>query len=202
MMTFYNNSPEAELAMMRSLTMLYEYRVIMFDIIAAFLGYMAWQNYKDFNSTKGDTWTMIQLNYETAYYVHRTYLDYNKWRAVHHVLCLGYLYWGWAFKTALSTAFYFSALSNCFMGLMQKHPNKFTKISFAISFVISRILYGTWIMWKITGLPVRGSQALVIPMTGTIYVMQWWWLWRIALHVKKAFKVTGGSTVNGGGAEE
>ena len=201
-MTFYNNSPEAELAMTRSLTTLYEYRWIILDMIAAFLGYMAWQNYKDFNSTEADTWTMIQLNYETAYYIHRTYLDYNKWRAVHHVLCLGYLYWGWAFKTALSTAFYFSALSNCFMGLMQKHPNKFTKISFAISFFISRILYGTWIMWKTSRLPVHGSQVAIIPMTWTIYFMQWWWFWRIALHVKKAFKVTDGLTVNGGDAPQ
>jgi hypothetical protein len=186
-MTFYTG-PVAERAMMDGMILMYEYRDLIFDLIAFVLGYMAWCNFKDFNSTEQDVWTGIQLRYETLYYIRGAILDYNKWRVVHHVLCLGYLYWGWAFKTALSTAFYFSAVSNCWLALMQKHPNKFTKVAFAVSFVIARIIYGTWLMKNILYLPVKGSQVLVIPMTGTIYVMQWWWLYAIGRHVRKAFK--------------
>jgi hypothetical protein len=185
--------------MLSGMLFLYEYRVLIGDLIAAFLGFMAWQNYRDFNSTEMEAWTNIQLKYEIAYYIHRTYLDYNNWRCVHHILCLGFLYWGWAFKTALSTCFFFSSISNSFMALMQKHPNKFTKVSFAASFFVARIVYGQWIMYRLTGLPVSGSERVIMPMLWTLYVMQWWWFHQIVRHVKRAFKVVDGSSVNGSG---
>jgi hypothetical protein len=200
-MTIYRGH-YADIAGLEGMRTIYEYRFLLGDLMAAFLGYMAWRNYKDFDSTESDPWTMIQLNYETAYYIHRTYLDYNKWRVVHHVLCLGYLYWGWVFKTALSTGFFFSAVSNSFMALMQKHPNKFTKISFAISFLVARLFIGTWVMWRVARLPVQGSEAVIIPMTGTIYVMQWWWARQIYRHVKKAFKAPDLEYLNGGDAPQ
>jgi hypothetical protein len=186
-MTIYRGH-YADIAGLEGMRVIYEYRFLLGDLMAAFLGYMAWRNYKDYSSTEVEPWQMVQLRYETAYYIHRTYLDYNKWRVVHHILCLGYLYWGWVFKTALSVAFYCSALSNCPMALMQKHSNKFTKISFAISFFMSRLVWGTWIMWKIRSLPVKGSEVIIVPMTGAIYVMQWWWARQIYRHIKKAFK--------------
>jgi hypothetical protein len=194
--------PYADRVGMEGLLVLYEYRFFLGDLVAALLGWAAWQNYKDYNSTEPEPWQMIQLRYETVYYIHRTYLDYNRWRAVHHVLCLGYLYWGWVFKTALSTAFYFSALSNCPMALMQKHPNKFTKISFAISFFVARLVYGTWVMWGVMGLPVRGSEAIIVPMAASLYVMQWWWGLQIYRHVKKAFKAPDLEYLNGGDAPQ
>ena len=200
-MTFHLG-PYADRVGMEGLLILYEYRFLLGDLMASLLGYMAWRNYKDYNSTEIEPWQMPYLRYETAYYIHRTYLDYNKWRVVHHILCLGYLYWGWAFKTALCTGFFCSTLSNCPMALMQKHSNKFTKILFAISFFIARLVWGTWIIWKICQLPVKGSEVIIVPMTGAIYLMQWWWALRISIHVKKAFKVPDLEHINGGDAPQ
>jgi hypothetical protein len=199
-MTFYF-STEAEMYMMSGMLFFYDYRVLIRDLIAAFLGYMAWRNYKDFNSTEIEPWTNAQLKYEIVYYVHRTYLDYNKWKCVHHVLSLGLLYWAWAFQTALSTTFFFASISNCFMALMQKHPNKITKFSFAVSFFIARIVYGQWIMYRLIRLPVRGSERIIMPMLWVLYVMQWWWFHQIVRHVKRVFKVVEGSSVNGSSVE-
>jgi hypothetical protein len=88
------------------------------------------------------------------------------------------------------------------MALMQKHSNKFTKILFAISFFIARLVWGTWIIWKICQLPVKGSEVIIVPMTGAIYLMQWWWALRISIHVKKAFKVPDLEHINGGDAPQ
>lgn len=185
-MTLYRG-PEAEKAMVAGMLTLYEYKDLLMDLAAVFLGYMSWRQYKDFNSQEAHLWTVLQLKYEILYYIWRTGVDFKmKDKLVHHVMCLGYLYFGWNFKTALSTAFYFASTSNCFLALMMKHPNKMTKISFAVSFFISRIVVGTWVMMNVAKLPVKGSEIMVIPMTGTVYALQWVWLRKIALKASRA----------------
>lgn len=169
----------AETVALEGMLFMYEYREILCDLVAAFLGYMAWQNYTDFASTEYEPWRNSHVKYEVGYYLHRTYLDYNNWKSIHHLLCLGYMYWGWAFKAALSTSFFFGSVSNCFLGLMQKHPSMLTKVSFAGSFFVTRILYGTWIIVRINQLPVRGTERIILPMTWGLYAMQWWWFRKV-----------------------
>ncbi|BAT22340.1 hypothetical protein [Yellowstone lake phycodnavirus 2] len=194
-MTLYRG-PEAEKAMIAGMLVVYEYRDLVMDMMATFLGYMSWRQYKDFNSQEINTWNNLQLKYEILYYIWRTGLDLKKKdKLVHHLMCLGYLYFGWPFKTALSTAFYFASISNCFLAITQKHPNNVTKISFAMSFVVYRIIYGTWIMKGVAKLPVKGSETLIIPMTGTVYALQWMWLRKIALKASKALYSNGGGVV-------
>ena len=182
----------AESAMFEGMLVLYEYRALLMDLMATLLGYLAWRDYTEFNNqiVPYASWTAVQLYYETLYYIRYTIADMNKARCFHHVLCLGFLYFGWAFKTALSTTFFFSSTSNCFLALMQKHPNAVTKVAFGASFVVARIIIGTWIITNLLQLPVQGSERALIPMTSTLYVMQWWWLKQIVRHVQKGFKHT------------
>lgn len=195
-MTMYSGR-EAELAFAASFALVHEYRVLLRDLVAAFLGYMAWLNFKDFNSREREPWAVAQLNYEVVYYLHRLYLDRaDALHTAHHVLCLGYLYTGWAFKTALATSFYFGSVSNCFMSLMQKHRNNFTKLSFAVAFFVARLVYGTWIMWRVAHLPAQGREVLLKPMASAVYVMQWWW----GLHIFGRLKKTWHKYLNGSDA--
>jgi hypothetical protein len=181
--------PYAEQAMFDGMMVVYENADILSDSLAVLLGYMAWRQYDDFNNQIGTPWTILQLNYEILYYLLRSVIDFkNKDKFIHHILCLGYLYFGWNFKTALSTSFYFASTSNLFLSIMMKHPNKFTKISFAVSFLISRIIIGSWVMMKVLYLPVKG---VFVPITGTIYGMQWWWLKKIALKARGALYPNG-----------
>ena len=183
MVTLYRG-PHAEKAMVDGMLVVYEHSDILADSVAVLLGYMAWRQYNDFNSEIAHTWTILQLKYEIMYYFLKSGLDFKKKdRFIHHILCLGYLYFGWKFKTALSTSFYFASTSNFFLSIMMKYPNKFTQISFVISFIIARIIIGSWLMMKVLYLPVSGRSTAIIPMTSTIYVMQWWWLKRIGLKV-------------------
>lgn len=193
-MTLYRG-PEAEKAMMAGMLVAYEYSELMGDMTAMFLGYKAWQHYTDFNSQEVvvHPWVSLQLKYEILYYIWGVFRDLKKKDSlIHHIMCLGYLYFGWQFKMALSTSFYFASISNLFMSLMRKHPNKLTKLSFATSFVIARIGIGSWVMKKVLGLPVTGKSVAIVPMTGTVYVLQWFWL-------KKIIKLAIRSMSNGGG---
>ena len=191
MMTLYRGEA-AEKAMTDGLLTCWDHREIVADLVACALGYMSWRQYTDFNSQEVHLWNNLQLKYEILYYILRTGIDLRrKEKLIHHLMCLGYLYFGWNFKTALSTAFFFASTSNCFLGIMQKYPNTATKISFAISFFISRIIYGTWIMKNITRLPVSGSSVAVVPMTGTVYLLNLWWARKIANKVLGAFKSNG-----------
>lgn len=176
--------PYAEQAMFDGMMVAYEHSDILSDSMAVLLGYMAWRQYIDFNNQIASLWTNLHLSYEIMYYLIRTGIDYKKKdKFIHHILCLIYMYLGWDFKTALSTSFYFASTSNCFLSVMMKYPNKFTKISFGVSFLLSRIILGTWIMMKVSYLPIKG---MFIPITGTIYGMQWWWLKKIAVKAKGA----------------
>ena len=191
MVTVYRGEA-AEKAMTTGLVIFWDHREIVADMVACALGYMSWRQYTDFNSQEVHVWNNLQLKYEILYYLWRTGVDFKqKAKLVHHMMCLGYLYFGWDFKTALSTAFFFASTSNCFLGIVQKYPNNATKISFAISFFISRIIYGTWVMKSITKLPVSGSSMAVVPMTGTVYMLNLWWARKIAVKVLKALKSNG-----------
>ena len=190
-MTVYRGEA-AEKAMTAGLAVFWDHHEIVADVVACALGYMSWRQYTDFNSQEVHVWNNLQLKYEILYYLWRTGADFKqKAKLVHHMMCLGYLYFGWDFKTALSTAFFFASTSNCFLGLVQKYPNNATKISFAISFFISRIIYGTWIMKSITKLPVSGSSVAVVPMTGTVYMLNLWWARKIAVKVLNAIRSNG-----------
>jgi hypothetical protein len=184
--------PYAEQAMFDGMMVVYENADILADSMAVLLGYMAWRQYDDFNNQIASPWANLQLKYEVMYYLVKTGLDYKKKdRFIHHILCLGYMYLGWNFKSALSFSFYFASTSNIFLSVMMKYPNIFTQICFAVSFLISRIIIGSWLMMKVLYLPVSGVSTAVIPMTGTIYVMQWWWLKKIALKARGALYPNG-----------
>lgn len=186
--------------MISGMLIIAHYHELLMDVVAAFLGYMAWQQCVDFNSRDVEmaSWIGAQLVYEIMYYSRGMIIDTAASKRLHHAMCLGYLYFGWTFKTALSNSFFFASISNCFLSLMQAHPNLFTKLSFAVSFVLMRIVVGTWIMKKVLWLPAKGSEIVVIPMTAVLYVMQWWWLRKIIRRIKKAFKVSFSLEHNGG----
>lgn len=76
-MTLYRG-PEAEKAMIAGMLVVYEYRDLVMDMMATFLGYMSWRQYKDFNSQEINTWNNLQLKYEILYYIWRTGLDLKR----------------------------------------------------------------------------------------------------------------------------
>jgi hypothetical protein len=194
MVTLYRG-PEAEKVMIAGMLTVYEYSELLSDMTATLLGYMAWRESTDYNNQIATLPITIQLNYEILYYIAGFVRDLDsKLKCLHHILALSYIYFGWQFKTAVSTSLFFGSISTCFLTVMLKHPNKVTKISFAASFVVMRIIIGAWSMKKTLELPGSGA---VIPITGSLYVMQWWWLRKIILKASQTLYPNGSGTTKG-----
>lgn len=194
MMTLYRG-PEAEEAMIAGMLVMYEYGELLSDLTATLLGYMAWRKSTDYNNQIATLPISIQLNYEILYYIIGFVRDFdNKLKCLHHILALSYIYFGWQFKTAVSTSLFFGSISTCFLTFMLKHPSTVTKISFAVSFVVMRIIIGAWSMKKTLELPDNGA---IIPITGSLYVMQWWWLRKIMLKASQTLYPNGSGTAKG-----
>lgn len=189
------SGPDAEKAMIAGMLVVYEYSELLMDLTATLLGYIAWRQYTYYNNQVATLAITTQLNYEILYYAIGFVRDLDsKLKCLHHTLALSYIYFGWQFKTAVSTSLFFGSISTCFLTLMMKHPNTVTKISFAVSFVIMRIIIGAWSMKKTLELPGSGA---VIPITGALYVMQWWWLRKILLKVSRVLYPNGGGATKG-----
>jgi hypothetical protein len=183
MVTIYNG-PDAEKAMITGLVVVYEYSELIMDLMATFLGYMAWCQSTDYQ--------LIQLNYEIIYYIFGFIRDLGSIvKSFHHILALSYIYFGWQFKTSVSRSLFFGSISTSFLSLMMKHPNTVTKISFVVSFVIMRIIIGAWLMKKTLELPVDKKSFMIIPVTGSLYILQWWWLKKIMIKVSHALYPNG-----------
>jgi hypothetical protein len=180
MVTVYTGS-EAEMSMMLG----YEYRELLVDVVSCFLGYLAWRDYTNFYVTERSallwTWTGIHVRYEVMYYIMRLIVDLEQW--FHHVLSLGFLYFAWPCQAGISMTLFIFGLSNPALSLVQKHETKLTKIGFAISFFMARIVGGTWLMKKLYDAPTNGVSTHVVyplvPIVGSLYLMQWWWLIKI-----------------------
>jgi hypothetical protein len=195
MVTLYRG-PEAENAMIVGMLTVYEYSELLMDLTATLLGYIAWRQYMDYNNQIATLAITIQLNYEILYYITGFVRDLDsKLKCLHHILALSYIYFGWQFKTAVSTSLFFGSISTCFLTLMLKHPGTVTKISFAVSFVVMRIIIGAWSMKKTLELP--GGSGAIIPITGSLYVMQWWWLRKIFLKASQTLYPNGSGTAKG-----
>lgn len=185
--------PEAEKAMTDGVLLCYEYREFLIDVFGCFLGYLAWRNYENFYVTDvpAPLWAAIHVRYEVMYYLGRLIFDLNKW--FHHVLSLGFLYFAWPCQVGISMTLFIFGLSNPALALAQKHKTPETKVAFAASFFVSRIVGGTWLMKKLYDAPQGGvSNAVVYPLwpiLGSLYIMQWWWLRKIYLHAKKSIGV-------------
>jgi hypothetical protein len=194
MVTIYRGR-DAEMAMISGMMFVYEYSELMMDITATLLGYMAWRQYTDYNNQKATLPISIQLNYEIMYYTIGFVRDFNSnLKCLHHTLALSYIYFAWQFKTAVSTSLFFGSISTCFLTLMMKHPNQVTKISFALSFVIIRIIVGAWSMKKTLELP---DGYAIVPITGSLYIMQWWWLKKILTKALQALYPNGSGATKG-----
>ena len=187
-MTIYRGEA-AEKAMTEGLILFWDHREFVIDVMACLLGYMAWREYTNFYVTAppAPPWVAIHVKYEVLYYVSRLIFDLKQW--FHHVLSLGFLYFGWPCQMGMSTTLFIFGLSNPALSLAQKYKTKPTKMAFAISFFASRIVGGTWLMKKLYDAPAGGVSTTVVyplwPILGSLYLMQWWWLRKIYLYAKR-----------------
>ena len=188
MATVYRGA-EAEEAMIDGMTVIYEYREFLIDVVACVLGYLAWRDYENFYVTDlpAPLWAFVHIRYEVLYYLYRLIFDINRW--FHHVLSLGFIYFAWPCQVGMSMTFFIFGLSNPALALAQKHNTARTKIVFALSFFSSRIVGGTWLMKKLYDAPSGGVSTAVVyplwPILGSLYIMQWWWLRKIYLYTKR-----------------
>jgi len=182
--------PEAEKAMTDGMFVCYEYREFLIDVVGCFLGYLAWRNYENFYVTDvpAPLWVSVHTRYEVLYYLSRLIFDLNKW--FHHVLTLGFLYFAWPCQVGISMTLFIFGLSNPALALAQKHKTVLTKTAFAVSFFISRIVGGTWLMKKLYDAPGGGVSTSVVyplwPILSSLYIMQWWWMRKIYLYATRS----------------